>query len=98
MANKPRRPRSVVFLISYSGDGSVIKRLDVSYDDYYDGTTPVIDSDTFRAEHGVRRLKGEIYDSSGAVTQSFDMTYDASGDCSNRRIVFANGKIVDGPP
>jgi hypothetical protein len=92
---KSRGPRSTVFLVSYSADNKVIERIEISYDDYYAGMTPVVDDDAFRKMHGVRRLTGEIYNSQGQRQQSFDNTYDERGAYVRSRIVSADGTIIE---
>ena len=82
-----------MFLVSYSANGEIIERYQISYDEYYEGQTPVIDSRAFRAERGVRRLTGEIYNSRGTLQQSFDLSYDGTGQCVARRIVYEDGTV-----
>ena len=95
MAKKPKGPRSRVSLVAYSADGTVIEKTVISYEAYYDGTTPVVDSNEFRFQRGVRRLTGEIYNSKGAVQQRFDNTYDEEGKYKGGRSVFEDGTVVE---
>jgi hypothetical protein len=92
--SKRKGPRGIVRLISYAADGSVLDRTEVSYEVYYSGQTPVVDSDTFRSEHRVRRLTGEIYGSKGNLQQTFENTYDENGKYLRSRIAYEDGTVV----
>ena len=37
MGKKPKGPRSKVFLVAFSSAGDVVERIELSYDDYYEG-------------------------------------------------------------
>ncbi len=89
-----QRPRSLVFLVAEDANGKTLERREVSYDAYYDGGIDVVDSNAYRADRGIRRLKGEIYDSSGSLQQSFENRYSKDGRCLGSRIVFADGSVV----
>jgi len=95
MGRKKTGPRSKVFLVCYSADGNVIQRVELSYDEYYEGTPAVMDSDDFRSQRGVRRLTGEIYNSTGNLQQSFDNTYDEKGRYVRSRIVYEDGTVIE---
>jgi hypothetical protein len=84
-----------VLLVSYSADGTVIERTEISFIAYYEGPTPVVDSNAFRLERGVRRLTGEIYNSKGVLQQSFDNTYDEEGKYVGGRSVFEDETVVE---
>ena len=95
MAKRTKRPRSEVRLVSYTADGSVFERLQISYDQYYGGGTAALDSDEFRSEHGIRRLTGEIFNSKGELQQSFDNSYGENGEYVRSRIVNADGTVFE---
>jgi hypothetical protein len=86
---------SRVLLVSYAADGAVIERIEISHHMYYGGNTPVVDSNAFRSENGVRRLTGEIYNSGGTLEQSFENTYDEAGKYLRGRAVFDDGTVVE---
>jgi len=88
-------PRDKVFLIAYSADGNALERFEMSYDDYYEQDCQLIDSDEFRAQHKIRRVTGEIYDSSGVLQQKFENHYDEAGAYSRGRGVHADGTVTE---
>jgi hypothetical protein len=93
--SKYRRVRSRVFLVAYGQDEAELFRVDVGYDDYYDGETPLIDSNEYRASRGVFRVTGEIFDSKGVLQQSFENKYQGDGKYSGGKISHADGTIVE---
>jgi hypothetical protein len=90
-----KAPRSSVILTSYAADGRAIRRIVVSYEQYYDGENPVVDSNNYRSQHGVRRLTGEVYDSKRHLQQSFDIIYDEEGKHIKGRAVHDDGTIIE---
>jgi len=89
-----RKPRSLVILLAEDARGTILERCEIPYDEYYDGGIDLLDSNAHRAEKGIRRLKGEIYDSSGSLQQTFENRYSLDGHCVGSRIVFADGTVV----
>jgi len=78
-----------------SSDGRVVEKLQLSYDEYYDGSAPMIDSDSFRKSRGIRSITGEIYDSSGSLQQRFENRYNELGAYSGGRTEFDDGTVVE---
>ena len=39
-------------------DGTIVDVTELGYDEYYDGSHPLVDSNDYRAALGVRRLRG----------------------------------------
>lgn len=64
---------------AFDSEGQVVERFSLSYDLFYEELHPLIDSDAFRAERGIRRVKGTIYNSKGSVQSQFDNLYDIGG-------------------
>jgi len=95
MAKSSKRPRNKVFLVAYAADGTTIERIEMSYDDYYDGSAPVVDDDAYRRKHRIRRLAGEIYNRKGILQQSFDNTYGDDGGYVRSRIINADGTVFE---
>jgi hypothetical protein len=75
-------------------NGKTVERREVPYDEFYEGGIDVVDSNANRATNSIRRLKGEIYDSSGSLQEMFDNRYSEDGRCLGSRITFADGTTV----
>ena len=95
VAKRTANPKRTVFLVAYSADGEVGERLELPYEDYYHGVSPLIDSDAYRAQRGIRRLAIKIFNSSGAVQSEFENFYGEDGEYRNGRAVLADGRVVD---
>jgi hypothetical protein len=95
MAKRRAQPRSKVFLIAFSSDGSALEHTDISYDQYYSGENHIIDNNAYRASRGIRRLTGEIYDSNGRMQQRFDNTYNEKGEYVHGRAVHEDGTVTE---
>lgn len=87
--------RGKVFLEAISGDGSIVEQRKVAYDDYYDGALPLVDSDLYRASRGIRKLRGEVFDSTGSLMQRFENDYDDHGAYIGGVAVHNDGTVVD---
>lgn len=87
--------KSVVMLTATDVNRQLVEQLNVSYDMYYDGGVPVVDSSEYRAKKGIRHLSGRIYDSRGVLEQEFDNQYLENGDFSKCRAVHADGTVVE---
>ena len=73
----------------------MIEHIDLSYDEYYEGSCEVIDSDEYRAKRRIRRVSGVIYDAQGAVQQEFENRYDDHGSYIGGRATHSDGTIVE---
>ena len=95
LMNKKLR-RGKVFLEAIAGDGSIVERREVAYGDYYDGgSLPLIDCDQYRASRGIRKLRGDIFDSTGSLMQRFENDYDDDGAYIGGVAVHNDGTVVD---
>ena len=90
-----KRPRSTVFLIAFDDTAVVVDQLECSYDEFYDGDVPLIDSSEYRAGKHIRRITGEVYNGAGSLQQSFDNAYAADGGSVRGRAVHEDGTIVE---
>jgi hypothetical protein len=88
-------PRSRVFLIARDMGETIVDQWELSYDDYYEGTTPVIDSDEYRSTRGIRYLEGEVYGSKGNLQKKFVTKYDERGMCIGGRAVHEDGTVIE---
>ncbi|MHB8956724.1 MAG: hypothetical protein ACYC4U_27500 [Pirellulaceae bacterium] len=84
-----------IILIAETLDGTVVEQYEVSYDDYYGGRIPVVDSNAYRVSKGIRRLKGEVYLSSGTLQQTFDNRYSDDGRYAGGRTVHDDGTVIE---
>jgi hypothetical protein len=92
---KKKKPRSRALLTAQKRDGTVIERLNVSLDDYYDGQLPIIDSNAYRKKRSIRLLKGELFGPEGNRMQASELQYDANGKLIHSRAVYDNGTIIE---
>jgi hypothetical protein len=90
-----KSPRSKVLLVAFDEEGSVVERLEISYDDYYSGATQIVDSNSYRAEKGIRRMTGEVYGSKGNLQQTFDNHYSEDGRYVRSRAVHEDGTVIE---
>jgi hypothetical protein len=90
-----RKTRSKVFLVGFDSSDQIVERIELSYDKYYSGGVPIVDSDAYRAKMRIRRLKGEIYDSTGEIQQRFDNRYTDDGSYQGGRTVHADGTTIE---
>jgi hypothetical protein len=95
MGKSNKSLRSAVVLVGYDHNGSPIEQKTIAYDDYYGGSTLIVDSDCYRARLGIRHLIGKVFDSSGNLQQTFDNRYDNRGRYVGSRMVFADGTIIE---
>jgi hypothetical protein len=95
MARSNNRRLNRVFLVAYGVDGRELLRQDISYEDYYEGITPLIDNGAYRISLGVRRVTGEIFDSKGHLQQSFENKYGVSGEHVGGKAIHADGTIFE---
>ena len=94
MAKTPQR-RGEVMLTAFDVNGTVAISETLSYDDYYEELHPLIDDDDFRARSGVRRLTGQVYDSSGQLQSDFETIYDEKGALIKSKTMHADGTVIE---
>lgn len=95
MRGKKKQPRNRVFLVAYGADGRVLEKDEMTYDHYYDEEHSLIDDDEYRSQLGVRKVTGEVYNSSGERTQRFEIEYDEEGHYLRARTEYSDGTVVD---
>ncbi len=94
---KKRNPRNKVFLIAFNRDGQIVESRELTYEQYYDQINPIVDSDAYHAEMGIRRLTGEIYGPTGNLAQKFEVEYNEVGHLVRGRAVHEDGTITEQP-
>lgn len=92
---KRKQRRDRVYLIAYGANGNILDKEELSLLDYYDDEHALIDDDEYRAQLGVRKLTGEIYDSSGERTQYFENEYDEQGHYLRGRIEHSDDTVAE---
>jgi len=92
---KKLRPRSVVLLTGYGPTGDIVIETSIPYEEYYDELNPLIDDDEYRARYGIRRLCGDIYNSSGELQSHFENEYDQTGAIIHGKAVHADGTVTE---
>jgi len=92
MASKA--PRSVVVLIARNAAGEIVEQVRISFDDYYEGSHPLVDSDKYRAGRGIHHVNGRIFGYEGNLLQTFDVQYGDDGVCLRSRAVHEDGTIT----
>jgi len=91
----PKSLPGVVVLIATAADGEIVERAEMEYDQYYSGSTPLIDSNRHRQALGVRNIQGKVVDSSGTIQQTFENVYDRDGAYVRSRIQHADGTVCE---
>jgi hypothetical protein len=89
-----KKIKSRVIIYAEDASGSQVDQFDVPYETFYGDGIPVIDSNHYRAERGIRVVKGTVYDSKGIVQQCFENNYAADGAYLTGRAVHADGTII----
>ena len=93
--NSEAGPKGIVILTGLDIDKRPVVERQISVVDYYESLHPILDEDYgFRTKHGIRYVKGKIYDYEGKLDQEFINDYDDKGVYISSRIVFADGTIV----
>jgi hypothetical protein len=87
--------RSKVLLAAYDQDGAIVEERELAYDDYYGGINGIVDSNAYRAEKGIRRMKGEIYGAKGNLQQTFEVQYSHDGSYVKSRAVHEDGTVIE---
>jgi len=95
MTQLKQNPKSTVFVTAYSEGGDAVEEVQLHYDEYYGGLSPLIDSDEYRAERGIVRLTIKVFNSDGAVQSEFENFYGREGEYRTGRAVLADGTVVD---
>lgn len=90
-----KKIKNRVILVAADAERRPIEHVEVSYDTYYGGGVPVVDSNAYRAENGIRLVIGEVYDSKGTLQQSFENQYSADGAYLGGRAIHADGTVVE---
>jgi hypothetical protein len=93
MASK--NPRSTVILVAVDQGGAMVEPVTLSFDDYYGESHPIIDSQAYRAERGIRQIHGEVFGMKGNLMQSFDNRYAVDGKLVGSRIVQEDGTVIE---
>lgn len=64
-------------------------------DEYYDRSSELIDSSSYRQSKGVGVVRGKIYDAKGRLVQSFENHYDDDGSLRRNRTVHDDGSVTE---
>jgi len=94
MVAKQANHRSKVFVAAYDERDSVIEEQVLAYDEYYSASSPLIDSSRYRAQRGIRRITGRIYNSAGELQAEFKNTYDDQGKYVRGTTVHQDGTVT----
>ncbi len=89
-------PKGEVILTGLDASSPVVVEERISVVDYYESLHPILDEEyAYRAQHGIRYVKGRIYDYDGNLDQEFTNEYDENGVYVHSRIVFADGTVSE---
>jgi hypothetical protein len=94
MSNKEIK-KNEVNILGFDESGTVIERITISYDDYYESSLEIIDSNDYRSKNRIFSIKGEVYDHSGELEQGFENRYDKNGKYVGGRVVHSDGTIIN---
>ena len=90
---KARTKKEVAELQAFDTDGVLLEEITLSLEEYYEGSNELIDSEEYRASHGVAVIKGKLFDPSGKLDQEFSNRYSTSGAYVGGRTVYADGTV-----
>jgi len=90
MIQKPEVSNSVR-LTAFNGRGQQVLEQCLPIHNFYEESHPVLDDPNYRMNRQIVRLSGLIYDAQGAVSQEFEVCFDASGLCVSDAARFADG-------
>ena len=89
-----RRRKASVQLTAYDNAGQPVLEQTLPYDEYCEGSHPLLDDPSYRNTRGIVRLRGIITDSKGNNSQEFDVRFDQSGRCLSEAARFADGTVA----
>ena len=97
MPKKTRRskPRDLAHLVAYDAKDRVVEELKLGFLAYYEELHPLVDDDDYRRKRRIRRMIGTLYDSSGTLTQKFEVRYSAKGAYLNSIAHHADGTVIE---
>lgn len=87
--------RDVVFLHGFDLNGNQVVEQQLSWETYYDGSSPLIDSREHRRGLKIRRVIGIIFGEDGVVSQRFENQYDEWGQYKHGKSVFADDTVQE---
>lgn len=85
-----------VQLIAIDQDGGIVEEQLLSYEDFYESLTDLIDSNDYRASRKIRRVKGQIFDGKGRLDQEFENHYSIRGEYLHGKAIYSDGTVVEG--
>ena len=71
--------RGVVLLCAYDSSHAMVLEERLTIYDYYDGSPPMIEEDSFRRQYKIRYIRGRIFDYDGNLDQEFNTEYNEDG-------------------
>jgi hypothetical protein len=92
---KSKPLREIAVLTGFDANGAVVFEAKLDLHEYWDEPHPVIDEDGFRLRHGIRRLTGELYGSSGNLIQEFENLYGPRGEYVSGRARHEDGTVTE---
>jgi len=95
MKSSAKSKRNKVFLTAHSKDGKVVEELTLSSEEYYENLADLIDKASYRAERGILRIVGKIFDPSGNLGQEFESHYDEDGVYVRGKAVYQDGTVIE---
>ena len=91
---KSEPPRDVAILRGFDADDALVFEQTLAFFDYYEELHDVIDSEPFRAERGIMKLVGDLFDDNGVHVQHFENQYTESGEMVGGFIRHDDGTIT----
>jgi len=72
--------RSKVFLVALDVHGQHVDKFTLTYEEFYEGSSPIMANNDYRAQRGIRKIKGEIYNHLGILKSKFENMYGEGGE------------------
>jgi hypothetical protein len=92
---RKNQKKNEVNIIGFDEDGNIIDDITITYDEYYESSLEIIDSNEYRSRSGVVLIKGAVYDHSGQLDQEFENRYNQNGEYIGGRVVHSDGTIIE---
>jgi hypothetical protein len=95
MTKAKQSPKNIVVLTAFGSLDERIEEIRLSIDDYYEESSELIDSSSYRRMKKIQFINGEIYNSKGRLIQSFENRYNDAGALTWNRTVHEDGSVTE---
>jgi hypothetical protein len=89
------RSRNTVYLIGNDKDGQQVMVKHLRVHTFYENSNPLLDEPEFRKTCHIVLLRGLMYDGQGAISEDFEVRFDAAGLCVGETTRVAVSPLVE---